>query len=396
MRYLFYSHDGFGLGHTRRHLAIARALTEMEPNASVLLACGSEEAHRFGLPPHVEVLKLPALRKVRNEHYVSRRLHIPPEEVQALRSELLCTAVKSYRPSVVLVDKHPFGACGEFRAALHVARDIGCRTVLGLRDILDEPEVVEREWENVREEIPNFFDLALIYGERKVFDPVTLYAFAPALAGRTRFCGYVLNEPESGSPLPEVVKRVNSHPLVVATTGGGEDGFVLLENFLRASIGAPWHAFVVAGPMTPEPQYFALQVLADQANATLHRFVPNLPHLFRSAEALVCMGGYNTLTEAAAADVPTICVPRVTPRREQAMRAEAFERLGLLQTIQPGELNPERLAASVRKAVDRRELSFNSDRLMLRFDGASHAAQYLRDLPRTRVSGSSVLAGLAL
>lgn len=396
MRYLFYSHDGFGLGHTRRHLAIARALTEMEPDASVLLACGSEEAHRFGLPPHVEVLKLPALRKVRNEHYVSRRLHIPPEEVQALRSELLCTAVKSYRPSVVLVDKHPFGACGEFRAALRIARELGCRTVLGLRDILDEPHVVEHEWENVRDEIPSFFDLALIYGERKVFDPVTQYGFAPALADRTRFCGYVLNEPEVGSPMPEAVKRVNSHPLVVATTGGGEDGFALLENFLRASVGAPWHAFVVAGPMTPEPQYFALQVLAEQANATLHRFVPNLPHLFRSAEALVCMGGYNTLTEAAAADVPTICVPRVTPRREQAMRAEAFERLGLLRTLPPDELNPERLAAAVQKAMSRQEWNFNSDRLALRFDGATHAAQYLRDLPRANAGAGAVLASLAL
>lgn len=396
MRYLFYSHDGFGLGHTRRHLAIARALTALEPEASVLLACGSEEAHRFGLPPHVEVLKLPALRKVRNEHYVSRRLHIPPEEVQALRSELLSTAVKSYRPSVVLVDKHPFGACGEFRAALHAAREVGSRTVLGLRDILDEPEVVDREWENVRDEIPNFFDLALIYGERKVFDPVTEYAFSPALASRTRFCGYVLNEPETGSPLPEAVQRVNSHPLIVATTGGGEDGFALLENFLRASIGAPWHAYVVAGPMTPEPQYLALQALAEQANATLHRFVPNLPHLFRAADALVCMGGYNTLTEAAAADVPTICVPRVTPRREQAMRAEAFERLGLLQTILPDDLNPERLADAIHAVMHRRELSFTSDRLMLRFDGATNAAQHLRELPRTRERSSVPLASIVM
>ena len=28
MRFLFYSHDGLGLGHTRRHLAIAKALTQ--------------------------------------------------------------------------------------------------------------------------------------------------------------------------------------------------------------------------------------------------------------------------------------------------------------------------------------------------------------------------------
>ena len=229
-----------------------------------------------------------------------------------------------------------------------------------------------------------------------MFDPVTQYRFAPVLAQRTHFCGYVLNDDESGVPLPEAVKRVNSHPLVVATTGGGEDGFVLLENFLRASIGAPWQAFVVAGPMTPEPHFFALQELAEQSGATLHRYVPNLPHLFRSADALVCMGGYNTLTEAAAAGVPTVCVPRVTPRREQAMRAAAFKHLGFLETILPDELNPERLAAAVHAAMRRGEMGFASDRMMLHFDGAMQAARHLRDLPQTREQSGVPVASIVL
>src|SRR6266496_4151944 len=48
-RFLFYSHDGFGLGHTRRHLAVARALTELAPDSSVLLATGSDVVSRLGL-----------------------------------------------------------------------------------------------------------------------------------------------------------------------------------------------------------------------------------------------------------------------------------------------------------------------------------------------------------
>jgi hypothetical protein len=45
MRFLFYSHDGYGLGHTCRNLAIARALTELAPRASVLLATGIGRRH---------------------------------------------------------------------------------------------------------------------------------------------------------------------------------------------------------------------------------------------------------------------------------------------------------------------------------------------------------------
>src|SRR5437762_10519843 len=89
LRFLFYSHDGLGLGHTRRHLAVAAALAQQAPNATILLATGAEEIARHGLPRQVEILKLPGLRKDANEKYSSRRLPIPAGEIRALRSELL-------------------------------------------------------------------------------------------------------------------------------------------------------------------------------------------------------------------------------------------------------------------------------------------------------------------
>jgi predicted glycosyltransferase len=383
MRYFLYSHDGFGLGHTRRHLAIARALTRIDSEASVLLASGSREADRFGLPPRVELLKLPALRKVRNGHYVSRSLPIPPEDLLSLRSHLLCASIESYRPSVVLADKHPFGVCGEFRPALECARSSGARAVLGLRDILDEPAVVRREWEHQREQIPALFDVVLVYGARNVFDPVAKYEFGPAVAARTRFCGYVLNEPDDSALPEELFDETDSRPLVVATAGGGEDGFALLQTFLQASSDAPWRALVFAGPMMPDAHFSALNTSAANGQVALHRFVPNLHRLFRAADVLVCMGGYNTLVEAAAAGVPTVCVPRITPRREQAMRANAFEKLGLLRAVAPDKLTSPKLRAAIDTALtSRREKIFAEDLPLLHFDGAMQAARHLRELAR--------------
>jgi predicted glycosyltransferase len=200
-RFLLYSHDGFGLGHTRRHVAIAAALAEMAPRASVLLASGADDVYRLGLPPRVEALKLPGLRKVANDRYQSRRLGIPTQEIRALRSALLVTAVKSFRPDVVLVDKHPFGPGGEFVDALAALKGLGGRATLGLRDILDEPPAVLSEWAagNVRKGIEQFYDRVLVYGERSVFDPIAEYQFPQSLVERTRFCGYVLNREDPGS-----------------------------------------------------------------------------------------------------------------------------------------------------------------------------------------------------
>ncbi len=58
MRFLLYSHDGLGLGHVRRNLAIAAALVDADPDASVLLATGADEVNSLGVSPRVEVLRL--------------------------------------------------------------------------------------------------------------------------------------------------------------------------------------------------------------------------------------------------------------------------------------------------------------------------------------------------
>src|SRR5947208_5312784 len=115
MRFLFYSHDGMGLGHVRRNLAIATALTASAPGASVLLVTGADEIDRLGVPPGVDVLKLPGLRKVANDRYAARRLRLGESDILAVRSAILLSAVRSYAPAVLLSDKHPVGAHGELR-----------------------------------------------------------------------------------------------------------------------------------------------------------------------------------------------------------------------------------------------------------------------------------------
>jgi predicted glycosyltransferase len=384
MRFLFYSHDGLGLGHTRRHLAVAAALAQQAPEASILLATGAEEVVRHGLPRQVEILKLPGLRKDANQAYSSRRLRVSVEEIRALRSALLLTTVKAFQPAVVLVDKHPFGASGEFKAGLRALRKQGGRAVLGLRDILDEPAQVLQEWKpyKMQKRITDFYDQVIVYGDRAIFDPINAYKFPAPLADKTAFCGYVFNRESLVTlenfewPFPPREKR--SRPVVLATTGGGEDGFRTLEAFIRASANAPWQGVAVAGPMTPDAELATLEKLAAECGVTFRNFVPHLSALFGSLDALVCMGGYNTLVEAVALGVPTVCVPRVTPRTEQLIRAEAFERLGLLQVCRPEQLQAEALREQIGKALQTSPPGLqHRARAALNFDGAQQAAGHL-------------------
>jgi len=384
VRFLFYSHDGVGFGHVRRHLAIASALVENFPGVKVLVATSVDEVSQLGLPLNMDTLKLPALRKVANNEYCSRRLGLPSAEIHALRSALLYAAVQSFGPTAVLVDKHPFGAGGEFRAALVAAKSLGARAVLGLRDILDGKAAVRKEWadENLRDSIADHYDLVLVYGTPSVFDPIAEYEFPPALAERIKYCGYVVNKPvrAQGGEIGPAFQQldVDFRPCVLATTGGGEDGFKVLETFIRASEGASWKAMAVAGPMLSQGEFNTLEQLAKLSGVALHRFIPCLPDLFCKLDGLVCMGGYNTLVEAASQDLPTVCIPRSSPRSEQFLRARVFEQLGLLRCISPEHLTVEKLREEVSATLeDHRKKKMNRSSSTLDFEGARRAAGHL-------------------
>jgi predicted glycosyltransferase len=393
-RFLFYSHDGFGLGHARRNLAIAGALTEVDPRASVLVATSAEEVEKLGVPPGVDILRLPGLRKLGNDRYAARRLRVSSRDFTMVRAELLAAAVESFRPAVILADKHPLGPGGELGPALEAARAVGARAVLGLRDILDDPAAVASEWgdRGVFQQIAQHYDRVLIYGQPDILDPVREYGFPNPVADMTHFCGYVFRPARRTSWMDDDLgglhRGAQTPPLVLATAGGGEDGFALLATFIAAVAERPWEAMIVSGPQCDPERAERLGDLATEAGVAFHRFVPGLSAAFGSLDALVCMGGYNTLIEAAASGVPTVCVPRVRPRREQLLRAREFARFGLVRLIDPPRLEAPLLDHAIARAMEApRGSGVGGTRAHLDLDGARRAAHHLLDLARDAPPG---------
>jgi len=380
---MLYSHDGFGLGHFRRNLVIARALTERLPNASVLLACAAEGIETFAMPPGADVLRLPGLRKVDNDHYAPRSLRLDARDVVSLRAGLLAAAVDGFAPDVVLVDKHPLGLRGELLPALDRLREHGGRAALGLRDVLDDAGTASAEWRRggIGRHAAELYDMALIYGQEGLLTPIADGVLPQSLAERARYCGYVV------APTPEAREsdKVPSgdRPLVLATVGGGEDGLRVLEMFVEASRGARWRAIAVAGPQMLQHDWDRLSAAAGAAGVAAYQSVRQIHSWYRQAATLVCMGGYNTLVEALATPVPAVCIPRTYPRREQLIRARAFADLGLLQLLEPEQLVPAALAAAIETALATgREVLAERVSRVLDFGGARRAAADLEGLAR--------------
>lgn len=224
-RLLLYGHDTYGLGHLRRNLAIAGYLAETIPGLSTLLLTGSPVAQHFALPAGVDYVKLPSVIKIGDEHYRARDLDLPPEGIVALRAAVIAEVAEHFAPDVVLVDHAPLGMKEELLPALRRLRRVlpHARLILGLRDVIDEAHKVRRQWAEtgVYAAMETFYDEVLIYGQADIFDPVRAYAFPPALADRTRFCGYIRRpEPVGEEAALRSDLGLGDDPFILVTAGG--------------------------------------------------------------------------------------------------------------------------------------------------------------------------------
>jgi predicted glycosyltransferase len=355
-RVLIYSHDSFGLGHLRRCRTIAHSLVAHHKKLNVLILSGSPILGRFSFRSRVDFVRVPGIIKRRNGEYTSLNLDFHVEQTLALRASIIEHTARVFRPHLFLVDKEPLGLLGEVRNTLaRLRREGGSRLVLGLRDIMDDPTSLAEEWRRKRvlPALQRFYDQIWVYGLPQVYDPIEAYRFPPDVASKTVFTGYLPRETNPEVTLPaEVQARVQQGPFLLVTPGGGGDGAQLVDATLAAyerfNGRLPWPALVVYGPFLPARDRAAFERRAGRLpRVTTLEFHEHLENLVEKAAAVVCLGGYNTFCEVLSLKKRSLIVPRVTPRVEQRLRAEAATGLGLAQTLDPSRLTPETLAEAL-------------------------------------------------
>lgn len=385
-RVLFYSHDGYGLGHLRRTLAIARTVADGQPDAALLALTGSPQAHTCEVVPNLDYVKLPAVAK--------RHLYegLPTlvttrgalQNVWYVREALIRETANAFAPHLVVVDQAPAGLAGEMVRALtslHTARPRPA-LVLVLRDITYGSEETRAIWrrEGVYELLDHTYDHILICGSRDVFDPVQEYGFSPAAAAKTVFCGYI-KRPEPVLPAGRIRERLGAvaAPLVVVTAGGGADGGALMRSYVAALRGAmPKNlvSVIVTGPLLKETDRAELEAAAaGLPGVTVTSFSSDLVSYLHAADAVVTMGGYNTVCEAVSLGKRPIVVPRVAGSQEQLIRAERFAQRGLVTMLHPDDLTPDRLWRAVQGELNR----CTSPAPLLDFDGLRRLGNIMID-----------------
>ncbi len=376
---VLYSHDTFGLGNIRRTMLLAENLKEKNPTASILIVTGSPVIHSFRLPEGVDYIKLPSLDRVKAETYLPRSLVNCADEVRDTRAAMVEQIITRFLPDLLIVDKRAAGINGELLPALAQLKRSNHKTkiVLGIRDILDDPE---RTQEVLRENgsfqtIENFYDEVWIYGSPEIFDTATEYDFPDSVRRKTRYCGYLKR------PVVAAATRRGGGLRVLITTGGGGDGSSMIKTYLE-SLPMLMEEIAVSSTVV-----FGPQMARENRNAILERyealsgvkfvdFEPDMTKRYAESDVVVSMAGYNTVCELLSHNKRAVLVPRSEPVCEQLIRARLLAQNGLFQSIEPVELTPENMKNKVVAAVKSTSLT----RHMLDLDGLHRINERVQDL----------------
>ncbi len=384
MRVVFYCQHVLGVGHVFRSLEIVKGLA---PHEVILVTGGAEVG--FTPPANMVRERLPGLM-MSPDFKTFIPLETEADDVDEVLSRRLArfeAIMDQYRPDVFLVELYPFGRRKFGFELLPVLRGVSvgrwgpCKAVCSVRDILVEKDDPAKYVSRVNPVLNDYLDAVLCHADPTV---VRLEETYPGLAGirsPVHYTGYVARRPEpgSGAALRRELDIAIDERLVILSTGGGSVGGELLEAGLRAALllekTHPHRLCVFTGPYCRDEDFAWYRTLAEQdSRITVKRFTSRFPAYLDAADLSVSLGGYNTTMNLLATDTYGLILP-FAQNREQRMRTEKLEQLGVVGMLQAADLAPEVLASRMAAGLDRPAVPHCID-----LDGGPASARFLEQL----------------
>lgn len=375
-RIAFYSHDTMGFGHIRRNMLLAQSVLKAYPSAEVLLLSGVRESGAFKLPKGADSVTMPTYFKTEEGEYIPRSLGTDVKRLVNIRKNIIRAALNAFEPDIFIVDNVPRGAMNELDNILPELSGRGIHVVLGVRDIIDEPDVVLNQWKKLKnlEVLRLYFSAVWVYGDHRLYDFSKEYQLPEDICEKLRYVGYLDQTQRMEVQSLEPVMSDITMPYVLCAVGGGQDGFELARAFILSQLPAGWHGLLITGALMPESRRTLLHEMAcGRRDLKVVDFVPEPLKIMQNAVRIISMGGYNTTTEILSFNKQALIVPRIKPRQEQWLRASRLAEMGVIDCLYPLDLTPAALTRWMASSQTHRNA-----RDILRFDGLDCVVSEIR------------------
>jgi predicted glycosyltransferase len=361
---LMYSHDTYGLGHIRRTMAIASHL--LREHINILILTGSPIVGRFSFPEQMDFVRIPGMIKKTNEEYLPLSIKIDPRHVLNIRKNIITATAKAFKPHLFIVDKEPLGLKKEVLPTLKWLNRYmpATRTILGLRDIMDDAETVQDDWrrKGIYELLNQLYSEIWVYGNQKFYDPIQEYAIPKRISNKMLFTGYIPRKVPGKKAVQQLRREqglAKDAKLVVVTTGGGGDGFAVMDTYLKmlelASPSPPFKSVLITGPFMADRETKEVNERARRLGVRTYQFCRVMEKMMAAADLVVSMGGYNTVCEILSQGTPALIIPREVPRKEQLIRAQVLYNNDLVDYIPWHSFSPRILEERILAILERPE-----------------------------------------
>ncbi|NEO99165.1 MAG: hypothetical protein F6K58_10865 [Symploca sp. SIO2E9] len=128
------------------------------------------------------------------------------------------------------------------------------------------------------------------------------------------------------------------------------------------------------------------QAALDKHNLTLQRYTPNLINYMKKVELSISLTGYNTTMNIIKTGVNALVVPigHYRQDKEQLIRTEKLENLGIVKVLEPEKLEPTYLAQKIIGCLHNKlEVKPNHN---FDLEGSKNTAVFLKELLQNNIA----------
>ena len=328
---LIYAHDGRGLGHASRSVAIGMALRRLYPDLKVLFISGSSFTAELIGPVPLDWLKLPgyATRIIAGKSRgINGSSNFSDRELGELRAGAIKQVVDLYRPGVVLCDHSPRGKHRELLPALEAAKDT--QWILGVRGVVGGvPQVFSGD---AAKTFKNFFHSILWYGDETVLGHYALDELTDCFGCLPRICGYVSRLRELSHWLENTslkIRQTREYAGTISIPWQGEQTLAVVKNLATAlgNIGpgyGTWKIFL--GKAAGRQDKTADEWFQNLSHVSLERPGRQYIHALARSKTALIYGGYNSITDVLYMNLPAVVLLRDMQDVEQQQHLQLLAR----------------------------------------------------------------------